>query len=125
MPFGQGRTGSKQEKPWRLAIQKASRELIDADIDGKPKKIRALNLLARKMFKKGLNGDVAAAKEIGDRLDGKPVQGVELGLDVRITRIERHIVTPKAIGGPIVEGVAVEVSQAIESNGKTVKAGKD
>ena len=101
-----------------------SRELIDCEVNGKAKKIRAINLMARRMFKKGREGDVAAAKECGDRLDGKPVQGVELGLDVKITRIERHIVAP-AIGGPIVEGVAVEVSQAIESNGKTVKPGKD
>ena len=110
MPFGQGRQGSKQEKPWRHAIQKASRELIDVEVNGKARKIRAINAMARKMFKRAIGGDVAAAKECGDRLDGKPVQGLELGVTVKITRIERHIVAPKAIEGPIIEGQAVEVA---------------
>ena len=125
MPFGLGRQGSKQEKPWRHAIQKASRELVDVEVNGKARKIRAINAMAQKMFKRAIGGDVAAAKECGDRLDGKPVQGLELGVTVKITRIERHIVAPKAIEGPIIEGQAVEVSQAVESNGKTISPAKE
>ena len=126
MPFGTGRAGSKQEKPWRHAIQKASRELVEVEVNGKAKKIRALNAMASKMFKKAIGGDVAAAKECGDRLDGKPVQGLELGVDVRITRIERHIVAPpKAIEGPVIDGVAVEVPQPVDNNGKAISRAKE
>lgn len=98
--------GPKSEKPWRQEINKAIRELIEVEEDGKAKKVRALRLLARKLVKKGLDGDTAALKEIGDRLDGKAVQGVELGLDVKITKIERRIVEPKVIDGRVLKSAA-------------------
>lgn len=43
------------------------------------KKTKKLAMLARKLVEKALGGDIAALKEIGDRLDGKPAQAVELG----------------------------------------------
>ena len=48
----------------------------------------------RKLVTRALEGDVAAMKEISDRLDGKPSQGVDLGVEVQVTRIERAIVEP-------------------------------
>ena len=105
--------GPKAEKPWRHAIQKAVKELVEVQVDGKPQKIRALNAMARRLVKRGWqDGDISALKEAGDRLDGKPVQGLELGVTVKITKIERHIVVPKAIEGPVIEGQAVEVAVA-------------
>ena len=130
------RPGPKTEKPWRHAIQQAVKELIEVEIDGKPKKIRALRLLARKMVQKGLNGDVTALKEIGDRLDGKPVQGIDLDVAVKITRIERQIVEPQAlesrvIDAQVIEGVAVALSEGaatpetIDNNGETISRAKE
>jgi hypothetical protein len=40
---------------------------------------RVLRALARKLIEKGLEGDLAALREIGDRLDGRPAQIVERG----------------------------------------------
>jgi hypothetical protein len=40
---------------------------------------RVLRALARKLIEKGLEGDLAALREIGDRLDGKCAQIVERG----------------------------------------------
>ena len=117
--------GPKTEKPWRHAIQRAVKEFIEVEVNGKPKKIRALNALARKMVKKGLAGDVSALREIGDRLDGRPAQAIDVGVQVKITAIERQIVEPRAIEGPVIDGVAVEASEAIESNGKTITSAKD
>ncbi len=62
---------------------------------------------------------MAALKEIGDRLDGKAMQGVDLKMDVTITGIERRIidVTPAA-ESTLIEAEAVEVednSQAIDN----------
>ncbi|MGE3710031.1 MAG: hypothetical protein AB7G35_10185 [Hyphomicrobiaceae bacterium] len=42
--------------------------------EGDPK---ALDKLADALVEKGVTGDVAALKEIGDRLDGKPSQQLE------------------------------------------------
>ena len=71
--------GSKPDKLWRDEINKAVHELREAEGEGKAKKVKALRLLARKLVTKGLAGDVTALKEIGDRLDGRAVQGVEFG----------------------------------------------
>ncbi len=71
--------GAKSDKEWRDAIRKAVYELREAEGKGKVKKIKALTLLARRLVTKAMEGDVAALKEIGDRLDGKPAQSVELG----------------------------------------------
>jgi hypothetical protein len=40
---------------------------------------RVLRALARKLVETGLEGDLAALREIGDRLDGKPSQAIERG----------------------------------------------
>ena len=104
--------GAKSDKIWRNAIRKAVHELRAATGDEKAERIKAITLLARRLVTKAMEGDVMALKEIGDRLDGKPVQGVALGMDVRITRIERYIVAPEAIEGPVIEGKAVEVVAA-------------
>ena len=61
---------------------------------GGPKR---LEVIADKCAEEAMNGEGWAVKEIGDRLDGKPVQGVELAMDVRITAIERRIVDPEVI----------------------------
>lgn len=102
------RPGPKTEKPWRHAIKQAVNELIEVKIDGKPAKVKALRLLARNTVKKAIEGDATLTKEIGDRLDGKPVQGIDLDVAVKITRIERQIVEPRGIEGPIIEGEVVE-----------------
>lgn len=66
-----GRSGPKQEKPWRDAIQRAVKR--QAEGKGSPK---FLEKLADALVKAGIEGDVSALKEIGDRLDGKSVQPV-------------------------------------------------
>lgn len=69
--------GAKLDKEWRDAIRMAVHETRDAKGDGKVKKVKALRLLASKLVDKGLDGDVAAMREIGDRLDGKPRQELD------------------------------------------------
>ena len=66
--------GPKSDKMWRDALMVAVKRLTD---DGK--KTKKLYLLADALISKALTGDVSALREIGDRLDGKPAQAVELG----------------------------------------------
>lgn len=87
--------GAVGNTEWRDAVRKAAHELRDIGNDGKPKKVKALSLMARSLVKRGLDGDVAAVREIGDRLDGRAVQAVEIAVPVAITRIEHHIIAPK------------------------------
>ena len=103
--------GSHGERLWRDAIGLAVREVIkETTPEGKVIKTKALRLLARRLVAAGLAGDVTALREIGDRLDGKAMQGVDLKMDVTITGIERRIidVTP-GVAGELIEATAVEV----------------
>jgi hypothetical protein len=65
-----GRSGPKQEKPWRDALMLAVNE---AAADQDQKKLRKI---AEKCVEAALEGRMDAIKEIGDRLDGKPAQAL-------------------------------------------------
>jgi hypothetical protein len=75
MPWKPGESGnpagSQTSKPWRDAINRAvARAQHDDDY-------RSLNKLAEKLLEKASEGDMAALKELGDRLDGRPAQTIE------------------------------------------------
>ena len=75
---------TKSDKIWADAVRKAVHEYGESkDANGKAKKIRHLNQLARQLVKSGLNGDMQALKEIGDRLDGRPNQSSDVNLNVK------------------------------------------
>lgn len=84
--------GKKTEKPWRDALMRAVKR--SAYGTGNP---RQLEVIADAVVSKAAEGDVLAAREVGDRLDGKPVQGLALEVGVHITRIERTIIDPRVI----------------------------
>ena len=69
MPVGAplGNKNGTKNRPWAEAVNRA---LLAED----GKKLRAL---ADKLIDKALEGDVAALKEIGDRVDGKPIQAIQ------------------------------------------------
>ena len=70
--------GAVADKFWseavRLAVYRES-----ADDDGKKRK--RLNIIADKLCKMAMSGDIAAIREIGERLDGKAPQGVDVTSD--------------------------------------------
>lgn len=65
--------GKGQDKLWSDAVRRAVNEIQGGKRSGEKK----LVLLARKLVEQALEGDIAALKEIGDRLDGKPSQVVQ------------------------------------------------
>ncbi|MEM6462312.1 MAG: DUF5681 domain-containing protein [Pseudomonadota bacterium] len=70
MPFRKGRSGNPGGRPKERHFRDALRaELASAGEDHK-----ALRKIARALVAKATGGDLAAIKEIADRLDGKPVQ---------------------------------------------------
>ena len=65
-------TRSKTTRPMREALDAELRRESD---DGDGPKAAMLQLIARKLAAKAVEGDLAAIKEIFDRMDGKSVAG--------------------------------------------------
>lgn len=61
--------GGKPDKLWKDAIRIAA---LRPGPDGRKK----LTAIADRLVEAALAGDVAAMREIGDRLDGKPAQAI-------------------------------------------------
>lgn len=85
-----GRPTGSGDKIWRDAVRLAALRKTAGDV-------RALDRLADKLIDLALEGDVAALKEIGDRLDGKAAQQLVHSGDANdpvhvVTRIERAII---------------------------------
>ena len=80
--------GKGVDKIWSDAVHRAVKRKQDGKAD------RNLERLADKLVAEGIAGNVQAIKEIGDRLDGKSVQGIanEGGEAFEITLIKRVIV---------------------------------
>jgi len=65
--------GRKSDKSWRDALRRALARAGKSDgVDG------GLNAVADTVVALAMSGDKDAYKEIGDRLDGKPHQSVEI-----------------------------------------------
>jgi hypothetical protein len=65
-----GNTNAAKGKLWQAAIMRALDKRSGAD------KVKALDELAEKLLAKCDDSDMAALKELGDRLDGKPAQAI-------------------------------------------------
>jgi hypothetical protein len=70
-----GNQNAARGRVWRTAIERALAE------KSKGEQMDALNSLANALIAKAMDGDMTALKELGDRLDGKPAQSLDLGSD--------------------------------------------
>ena len=88
-----GNTNATKGRPWRDAIDRA------LETRGRYDRKLALDALAEKLLAKCDEGDMSALRELGDRLDGKPAQAVQLsnaeGEAFRVAAVEQRIVDPK------------------------------
>lgn len=85
--------GAKSDKIWREAIQRAVRRRVGDEPPKSPNEMQRLDALADALVAKGLESDVPALREIGDRLDGKPNQSVEIESEITHNYVAR-IPTP-------------------------------
>lgn len=75
-----GNNNAGKDRSWAEAIDKALKQCKD----GKPQKLRAL---ANKIIDMALAGDMAAMREIGDRVDGKALAHVHVTGDVGLREL--------------------------------------
>lgn len=69
-----GNNNGGKNKLWSLAIQKAIRKR------SKSEQLEELENIAEVLLNKCMEGDMVALKELGDRIEGKPMQSVEMSV---------------------------------------------
>jgi len=67
---GRSGTNKGKDKLWSDAVRRAVLRTVEGT------KTKRLDQLADKLVSEAADGNVIALKEIGDRLDGKPVQAI-------------------------------------------------
>jgi hypothetical protein len=105
MAFIKGQSGNpggrSTEKIWRDAVGKAIKQ---RDASGKQK----IELLAEKLVACALNGESWAVLEVGNRLDGKPAQAIDMTYRKTVTDLTDAELAAIAAGGS--EGAAEETA---------------
>jgi hypothetical protein len=73
-----GNQYAAKDRLWRAAILRAleARSRVD--------QVQALDRIAEAMLAKATEGDLTAIKELGDRLDGKAHQSMDVQADVEV-----------------------------------------
>lgn len=101
MAFQPGQSGNPGGRPKDKPFRDALRMELAALGENDP---RALRGLARKLLASAADGDntLAAIREVADRLDGKPAQGItnddDEAFQVALRPLVREIVDPKREG---------------------------
>ena len=91
-----GNTNVKKAMLWKSAIMRALAKHGDGG------RLEALDSLAEQLIALCAKGDLAALKEFGDRIDGKPAQAVELSTPdgpVMLQAVDWNIVPPANTSG--------------------------
>lgn len=78
--------GQQRDKPFRDALKMEA--ILAENGEETPAKPGSIRYIARQLLIRA-GEDTAAAKEIGDRLDGKPAQAVEMSGSLEMTHEER------------------------------------
>ena len=81
-----GNNNGQKNRVWSLALEKALENRSKGD------QMKSLIELANALIAKCLEGDMVALKELGDRIEGKPLQSIhnfERTIDIRWQAISR------------------------------------
>ena len=79
--FKKGETGNPSGRPKLTRLTEALREQLAEAMPNAPERTIA-ETLARTLIREGIGGNVQAIREIADRTEGKPMQKVDLDLQI-------------------------------------------
>jgi hypothetical protein len=81
-PFQKGVSGNPAGRPKSLTLSEAFRRQLSQPVPGDEQGRTFAELIAVEMCQRAMTGDVAAAKEIADRTEGKPRQSVDVDMSI-------------------------------------------
>ncbi len=79
--FPPGQTGNRNGRPKLTRLTEALREQLAETNPDAPEETIA-EQIARALIREAISGNVQAAREIGDRTEGKPKQAIDLDLQI-------------------------------------------
>ncbi len=79
--FKKGETGNRNGRPKLTRLTDALREQLAEEMPNAPERTIA-EQIARALIREAISGNVQAAREIADRTEGKPMQKVDLDVQV-------------------------------------------
>lgn len=79
--FQPGETGNAQGRPKLTVLSEALRALLATEMPNATEQTVA-EAIAKALVRAALKGDVAAAREIADRTEGKPKQAIDVDMSV-------------------------------------------
>jgi hypothetical protein len=85
--FPRGVSGNPNGRPKLTKLTEALREQLAEEMPSAPERTVA-EAIARALIKEAVSGNVQAIREIGDRTEGKPMQKVDLDVQVKDWRTE-------------------------------------
>jgi hypothetical protein len=89
-PFKPGQSGNPAGRPKSITLSEAYRKQLAMIDEADPQKRTFAEVLAEQMIVRAKTGDVAALKEVADRVEGKAKQTITLSTDRR-EQVERAI----------------------------------
>jgi hypothetical protein len=80
-PFKPGQSGNPNGRPRKALLSDALRRQLAIALPGMSERTQA-EAIAAALIREAIDGNVQAAREIGDRTEGKPAQAIALDLEV-------------------------------------------
>jgi hypothetical protein len=81
-PFPKGISGNPAGRPKKALLSDALRRQLAITAPGMPERTQA-EAIASALIAEAIAGNVQAAREVGDRSEGKPAQAIALDLEVK------------------------------------------
>jgi hypothetical protein len=81
-PFKPGQSGNPNGRPKKALLSDALRRQLAITAPGMPERTQA-EAIASALIAEAIAGNVQAAREVGDRSEGKPAQAIALDLEVK------------------------------------------
>jgi hypothetical protein len=113
--FAKGTSGNEKGRPKLTRLTEALREQLAEEMPNAPERTVA-EAIARALIREAISGNVQAAREIGDRTEGKPKQSIDLDMQVSDWRTEaqKYGVTEQ----DVINEAKLLIESAIDSSGE-------
>jgi hypothetical protein len=114
-PFPKGISGNPAGRPKKALLSDALRRQLAIAAPGMPEKTQA-EAIAAALISEAIAGNIAAAREIGDRTEGRPMQSI--GVDLQINDWQTEAQKYGLSETDVINEARLLIESALESSGE-------